>query len=247
MIEVSYALKELNMNKIILGWNHSLCDFGVFFSGTDDANQENIFKETTNYAILPYIEKGIQVKFVYGMTVNVKQEVYGEITTQMPCGAVLNRKSVEIEIIGDLPEDWDEETMRKIIRNELKLRVKMKKSSPPKIYPSYPLVSPFYIGKEKEVQEYIDETISESENIEFVDIEDRNEDDIEENVEDYNEENEEDFEEYESTINDPKALEKIDAFLKLKSEFYDVDKLEKMKELLIEFGDFILKRKDFFP
>lgn len=84
----------------VLGWTHSHADFNVFFSGTDYQNQSIILDQTANYT---YLDK-IRVKYCYGITVNLKRDLFGIITTHFPSGEIINQKAV-FELFGETPTE----------------------------------------------------------------------------------------------------------------------------------------------
>ena len=125
VLEIKQFIEEYQKNKKIrlsvLGWGHSHANMSVFFSGTDNNNQKTIFTGTSNYKYLPE-SPNTRVKYCYGMTVNLRRQTYGEITTQFPDTSLHTIQS-NFNIIGDYPKDWDEGALRKNIRNELEDKV----------------------------------------------------------------------------------------------------------------------------
>ncbi len=109
ILEIIPTIRANNLT--VLGWNHSHADFSVFFSGTDRNNQQILLADTANYRKW----KGIPVKYVYGMTVNVHRDVYGVISTQIPTGKIYNKEAI-IKVIDPITEDWDDSELRKEIR-----------------------------------------------------------------------------------------------------------------------------------
>ena len=101
-------------NLTVLGWNHSHANFSVFFSGTDNDNQQMLLTDTANYRKW----KGIPVKYVYGMTVNIQRDIFGVISTQIPTGKIYNVEAT-IRVINPLPANWDNSALRKEIREIL--------------------------------------------------------------------------------------------------------------------------------
>lgn len=139
----------------------------------------------------------------------------------MPCGAILDTKNVGFEIIDELPEDWDERSVRKIIQFELKHRVRTPKR---KKYS--------YTPKSKPKWSKFTEKVEYPEDVEY--------------PEEYSEE---DFKKPEPIIveDDEYALQKIDSFLKWKSGELENDELEKLKKILMEFGQHLADMDEYYP
>jgi len=100
ILDLKNIIRESKMN--ILGWGHSHADFGVFFSETDWRNQERIFNETANYAIVKrkknkLINKSI-IKYSYGSTFNIHGEKFVQFTWQEP-NKKIQHLLAKIEII----------------------------------------------------------------------------------------------------------------------------------------------------
>jgi len=100
ILNLKKQIEESNLE--ILGWGHSHADFGVFFSGTDWRNQELIFNETSNYAIIKRkkddsVSKVI-IKYSYGSTFNIHEENFVQLTWQEPEGQIQHFR-VNLEII----------------------------------------------------------------------------------------------------------------------------------------------------
>ncbi len=106
----------------VLGWTHSHANFGVFFSETDIQNQKIILAETSNYIFLD----GHRVKFCYGMTVNINQEVFGMVSTQFSSGNI-HSKPVSFDVLESPNEgslsDLEETTLSQILRDNI-IRIK---------------------------------------------------------------------------------------------------------------------------
>lgn len=118
LMQLVEPIEKYNLK--ILGWGHSHCDFSVFFSNTDDENQMRILNETENYKEFTTDDGHIiKMKFAYGVTVNINGEVYGEVTTQFPCGAVFNRENVPIEVIKS-ERKINEKLLDVVIKHDLK-------------------------------------------------------------------------------------------------------------------------------
>ena len=109
-------IRANNLN--IIGWVHSHGDMSVFFSSTDDNNQITVLNDTSNYS-----EVGnIRVKYCFGITVNLREELFGIVTTQFPSGNITHEKAI-FEIKCNLPPDWNENDIRKEISEELKEKI----------------------------------------------------------------------------------------------------------------------------
>lgn len=109
-----------NQNVTVLGWTHSHANFGVFFSGTDSQNQKTILAETSNYMCL----NGSRVKFCYGLTVNVKQDIFAMVSTQFSSGKIYSNQA-KLEIISS-PNDgvlseFEEATLSQILRDNIRV------------------------------------------------------------------------------------------------------------------------------
>ena len=137
--EVSYASVHIHPENIfamipeirarnlpILGWAHSHANFGVFFSGTDDFNQKIILAETSNYCEI----EDQRVKFAYGLTVNIRRALYGEVSTQFASGRIEHKKA-SFSIFGGLPSSWDENMHRQHIREQIRMKVISSSSTNP--------------------------------------------------------------------------------------------------------------------
>ncbi|MHA1610956.1 MAG: hypothetical protein ACTSYU_02795 [Promethearchaeota archaeon] len=120
ILEIIPTIRANNLT--VLGWNHSHANFSVFFSGTDIENQQILLTDTANYRKW----KGIPVKYVYGMTVNVQKEIYGVISTQIPTAKIFNVEA-SFKIIDPLPINWTDTEIRKEIRDILIDKVVMEK------------------------------------------------------------------------------------------------------------------------
>lgn len=112
-------IRENNLN--IIGWVHSHGDMSSFFSITDDINQITVLNDTSNYS-----EVGnIRVKYCFGITVNLREELFGIVTTQFPSGNIVHENAI-FEFTCDLPTNWNENEIRKEISEELKIKIKIK-------------------------------------------------------------------------------------------------------------------------
>ncbi|WP_457558641.1 hypothetical protein [Candidatus Harpocratesius sp.] len=111
----SYIHKE---NLTILGWTHSHANLNVFFSGTDYFNQDTLLAETSNYRKW----NGIQVKYVYGMTVNLNHKYFGLVSTQVFTGKIFHEPA-SFKIIKTLPNDLDLIETRNKVQIELKNKI----------------------------------------------------------------------------------------------------------------------------
>ncbi|MHA1776651.1 MAG: hypothetical protein DRO88_11400 [Promethearchaeia archaeon] len=101
----------------VLGWTHSHGNLAVFFSGTDYSNQHTILSETSNFRFW----NGIQVKYAYGMTVNLQRNRFGIVSTQVFTGKIFHEPA-DFRILPT-PFDWDEHEIRRKIREELKTKI----------------------------------------------------------------------------------------------------------------------------
>jgi hypothetical protein len=117
ILSLAPYIRANNLN--IIGWVHSHGDMSSFFSITDDNNQITVLNDTSNYT---EIDK-IRVKYCFGMTVNLKEELYGIVTTQFPLGNIVHETAI-FEILCKLSADWDENEIRKEISEELKEKIK---------------------------------------------------------------------------------------------------------------------------
>ena len=100
ILNLKKQIKESNLE--ILGWGHSHADFGVFFSGTDWQNQELIFNETSNYAIIKRKNNDavskVVIKYSYGSTFNIHEDNFVQLTWQEP-GSRIQHSRANLEII----------------------------------------------------------------------------------------------------------------------------------------------------
>ena len=119
LLSLSPYIRENNLN--IIGWAHSHGNMSVFFSSTDDNNQITVLNDTSNYTEI----ENIRVKYCFGITVNLKEELFGIVTTQYPTGEIAHEKAI-FEIYCDLPGDWDDDEIRQNISKELKEKIKKK-------------------------------------------------------------------------------------------------------------------------
>lgn len=88
LINIIEELSNMETDKKVIGWGHSHGNFSVFSSSTDDDNHITLLNQTSNY-----IEKNKQdIKFAYGLTVNIKKDKFGIVISQYTCGAVFQRK-----------------------------------------------------------------------------------------------------------------------------------------------------------
>ena len=109
-------IRANNLN--IIGWVHSHGDMSVFFSSTDDNNQITVLNDTSNY-----LEVGnIRVKYCFGITVNLREELFGIVTTQFPSGNIIHENAI-FEIKCNLPPNWNENEIRKGIYDELQEKI----------------------------------------------------------------------------------------------------------------------------
>jgi hypothetical protein len=101
-----------------VGWAHSHGTMSVFFSGTDWENQSALLDSAGQM-----MERfGETYLTVYGMTVNVRREVYAEILSRMKCKAEIRQRGATLHIIEDV--DKDDEEVQKRIYDELDVLVK---------------------------------------------------------------------------------------------------------------------------
>ncbi len=114
---VDLKIELLNTPYEVLGWTHSHANFSVFFSGTDNMNQNVILHDTANYTTI----QGIQVKYVYGMTVNLNHQVYGVVTTQYPSGEIVHQPA-RIRVEGTYPSSWDYQAARAELSDMVQLK-----------------------------------------------------------------------------------------------------------------------------
>ncbi|UYP47019.1 hypothetical protein NEF87_003304 [Candidatus Lokiarchaeum ossiferum] len=102
----------------VLGWTHSHANFSVFFSGTDTQNQKTILAETSNFRTL----NGSRVKFCYGLTVNIHQDVFGMVSTQFSSGKIYsNQATLEIHSSPNdgVLSDFEEAALSQILRDHI--------------------------------------------------------------------------------------------------------------------------------
>ncbi|MHA1648072.1 MAG: hypothetical protein ACTSVL_10910 [Promethearchaeota archaeon] len=111
ILNLKNEIKESNLD--ILGWGHSHADFGVFFSDTDWRNQERVFNETSNYVIIKRknnkADSEIIIKYSYGSTFNIHEDVFVQLTWQVP-GRVIQHSHVNLKVIpskGNLNFDFE--------------------------------------------------------------------------------------------------------------------------------------------
>ncbi|MCF2138751.1 MAG: hypothetical protein K9W44_01685 [Candidatus Lokiarchaeota archaeon] len=116
LLDLSSYIHKKNLT--ILGWTHSHANLNVFFSGTDYFNQDTLLAETSNYRKW----NGIQVKYVYGITVNLNHKYFGLVSTQVFTGKIFH-ESASFKIIKALPNDLDLIGIRKEIQMELKNKI----------------------------------------------------------------------------------------------------------------------------
>ncbi|MHA1751350.1 MAG: hypothetical protein ACTSYZ_03185 [Candidatus Helarchaeota archaeon] len=88
LIKIINNIDSLEITKKILGWGHSHGNFSVFSSYTDDQNHLTILNQTSNFVKI----NNQEIKFAYGLTVNVKKEIFGIVISQYTCGAIFQRK-----------------------------------------------------------------------------------------------------------------------------------------------------------
>lgn len=117
ILSLAPYIRANNLN--IIGWVHSHGDMSVFFSSTDDNNQITVLNDTSNYTEVD----NVRVKYCFGITVNLREELFGIVTTQFPSGDVAHENAI-FEINCNLPPDWDENKIRKDISEELKHKIK---------------------------------------------------------------------------------------------------------------------------
>ncbi len=110
-------IRANNLN--IIGWVHSHGVMSSFFSSTDDNNQITVLNDTSNYSEVD----NIRVKYCFGITVNLREELFGIVTTQFPSGEIVHEEAV-FEIQCNLPPNWNENEIRKEISEELKEKIK---------------------------------------------------------------------------------------------------------------------------
>jgi hypothetical protein len=114
--EVRDRLREMNENGgqwEAVGWSHSHGTMGVFFSGTDWENQKALLDsagKTTQRFGETYLT-------VYGMTVNVREQIYAEILSRMKCGAEIRQRGATLHIVEDV--NGDDEAIRDEIYEEV--------------------------------------------------------------------------------------------------------------------------------
>ncbi len=113
-------IRKNNLN--IIGWAHSHGNMSVFFSSTDDNNQITVLNDTSNYTEID----SIRVKYCFGITVNLREELFGIVTTQFPSGNIVHENAI-FEIDTNLSTNWNENEIRKEISEELKIKIKMEK------------------------------------------------------------------------------------------------------------------------
>ncbi|QEE15130.1 Mov34/MPN/PAD-1 family protein [Promethearchaeum syntrophicum] len=110
-------IRKNNLN--IIGWVHSHGDMSAFFSSTDDRNQITVLNDTSNYS-----EVGnIRVKYCFGITVNLREELFGIVTTQFPSSNIIHERAI-FEIRSFFPPDWNENEIRNEISAELKDKIR---------------------------------------------------------------------------------------------------------------------------
>ncbi len=117
ILSLAPYIRENNLN--ILGWAHSHGNMSVFFSSTDDNNQITVLNDTSNYTEID----NIRVKYCFGITVNLREELFGIVTTQFPSGNIAHEKAI-FQVNCDLPANWNENEIRKEISEELKIKIK---------------------------------------------------------------------------------------------------------------------------
>lgn len=101
----------------VLGWTHSHGNLGVFFSGTDYSNQHTLLSETSNYRFW----NGIQVKYAYGMTINLNRDRFGIVTTQVFTGKIFHEPA-DFRILPS-SHKWNPDKIRKLMVKELKTKI----------------------------------------------------------------------------------------------------------------------------
>jgi len=125
LLEIAPIIRKNQLT--ILGWSHSHANFSVFFSGTDDHNQNVLLTETSNYRIL----NQMKVKYVYGMTVNVMRDMFGMITTQYSCNRIEHTRA-KIQIVNSLPDKQQLSEIREEIHDEILAKVETSQDHPKK-------------------------------------------------------------------------------------------------------------------
>ncbi|MBD3229091.1 MAG: hypothetical protein GF329_12960 [Candidatus Lokiarchaeota archaeon] len=110
LITVINEIEENPINSKIIGWGHSHGNFSVFSSSTDDQNHITILNQTSN--ILKNNDQ--EIKFAYGLTVNIREELFGIVCSQYTCGAIFSRVGT-FTIIDDNTEFDDEIEYHRIL------------------------------------------------------------------------------------------------------------------------------------
>ncbi len=117
ILSLAPYIRTNNLN--IIGWVHSHGDMSAFFSSTDDSNQITVLNDTSNYTKV----NNVRVKYCFGITVNLREELFGIVTTQFPSGNIVNEKAI-FEIKCYLPPNWNEYEIRREISEELEEKIK---------------------------------------------------------------------------------------------------------------------------
>lgn len=97
----------------VVGWSHSHNTMSVFFSGTDWDNQKMLL----DAAGIITKHFGQTVTVIYGMTVNVKGEVYAEVLNRMKCGAETRIEGAILKVEEEVDADYKE--LYSIIKEEV--------------------------------------------------------------------------------------------------------------------------------
>lgn len=122
VLEASRFIRENNL--AVVGWSHSHGMYEVYSSPTDDANHKVILSETFNYF---EVLKDFNVKYIYEITVNERENKYGVVLSQFPCGYISQKNDSEITIIGNDYTPEELEAKKNAIFQTVKSRVQISK------------------------------------------------------------------------------------------------------------------------
>lgn len=117
-----------------VGWSHSHGGMSVFFSGTDWQNQQRLL----NSIGLITEHNGQKLMTVFGMTVNIRREIYAEIYNRMNCLAEVRQDGAKLNVIEDI--DKDDPKIRDQIYNRVETEVLKKVTSPRDRYKKRPRI-----------------------------------------------------------------------------------------------------------
>lgn len=117
------ALKDyIEDNELmVLGWAHSHGQHDAYSSQTDDANHRMILAETSNY--IKHNE--FDLKYIYEITVNTREDHYGVILTQYPCAHIAQENECDLDIQGEGYDEFEKEERYNQIKGMVRSKVNL--------------------------------------------------------------------------------------------------------------------------